>query len=93
MEPKGTLMQSQVPAYCPYPEPTRYTTPTYHFMKIHLNSILPSMPGSPKWSPSFRFHHQNPVQASPLPHTHYMPYLIHWFTMFFIYGTELTMLV
>ena len=25
-------------------------TPTFHFLNIHLNIILPSMPGSPKWS-------------------------------------------
>ena len=25
-------------------------TPTSHFLKIHLNIIFPSMPGSPKWS-------------------------------------------
>ena len=28
---------------------------------------LPSTPGSPKWSLSFRFPHQNPVYSSPLP--------------------------
>ena len=39
-------------------------TPTTHFLKIHLNIILPSTPASP---------HQNPVYASPLPHTCYMP--------------------
>ena len=45
----------------------RVHTPTSHFLKIHLNIILPSRPGSPKWSPSFRFHHQNPVYTSSLP--------------------------
>ena len=25
-------------------------TPTSHFLMMHLNIILPSMPGSPKWS-------------------------------------------
>jgi len=48
-------------------------TPTSHFLKIHLNIILPTTPGSPKWSLSFRFPHQNPVYASPLPHMCYMP--------------------
>jgi hypothetical protein len=48
-------------------------TPTSLFLKIHLNNILSSTTGSPKWSLSFRFPQRNPVYASPLPHTPYMP--------------------
>ena len=46
-------------------EPLHITT--YHFLKIHLCIILPSMPRSPKWSLSFSFLHQNPVYAPSLP--------------------------
>ena len=42
-------------------------------LTIHLNIILPSTPGSPNWSLSIRFPHQNPIHTSPLPHTCYMP--------------------
>jgi len=48
-------------------------TPTSYFLKILLNIILPSTPGSPKRSLSLRFPHQYPVYASPFPHTRYMP--------------------
>jgi hypothetical protein len=47
--------------------------PTSHFLKIGPNIFLPSMPGSPQWSLSFRVPHQNPVHASPLPRPCYMP--------------------
>ena len=57
---------------CPPPVPILnqldpVRTPTSHFLKIHLNIIYPSTPGSPQWSLSPRFLNQNPVHASPLP--------------------------
>ena len=48
-------------------------TPTSNFLKIHLNIMLPSTPGSPKLPLSFRFSHQNAVYASVLSNTRYMP--------------------
>jgi len=51
MEPEGSLQHSQVPATCPYPEPARSSPhPHSYVLKIHLNIILPSTSGSPKWS-------------------------------------------
>ena len=47
-------------------------TPTPHFLTIHL-IILPSTPGSPKWSLSLTLLHLNLVYSSPIAHTHYMP--------------------
>jgi len=68
MEPEGSLTHSQVPATCPYPEPDQSSPcPIFQLLKIHLNIILPSMPGSSKRSLSFRFPHQNPACTSPLP--------------------------
>ena len=45
----------------------------YHFLMIHLNIIISSTPGSPKWSLSLQFPRQNPVYASPRPHPRCMP--------------------
>ena len=43
-----------------------------HFLKTHLNIILPSRSGSLQWSLSLRLPHQNPVHPCPLPHTRHM---------------------
>ena len=63
---------------CPPPAPIlNHTDPLHalrsHLLKIHLNIILPSMPGFSKWSLSLRFPHQNPVYTSTFAHTCYMP--------------------
>ena len=73
MEPEGLLPLSQEPATCPYPEPEQSSPcPPTHFLKVLIN-ILPSTPGSSKWSLSFRCPHQNHVYISSLPQTRYMP--------------------
>ena len=62
---------------CPPPAPILSqlhpvpTTPS-HFLKIHLNIIPPSASGSPQWSLSLRFPHQNSLHPSLLPHTRHM---------------------
>jgi len=54
-------------------------TPTSQFLKIYLNIILPSTPGSSRWSLSLSSPHQSPVYASPLSYTYYMPRPSHYF--------------
>ena len=56
METKSSLPHSQVPTTCPSPEPA-WSSPYPHIPlpEINLNIILPSTPGSPKWSLSRMF--------------------------------------
>jgi len=73
MESEGSLLRLKVPTICPSPEPDQSSpySPS-HFLKLHLNIITLSIPGSSKWSLSLRFPHQNPVRTSPLHKTCYM---------------------
>ena len=59
---------------CPPPVPVLSQidpvhTHTPHFLKIHLNVILPFTPGSPKWFFPLGSPHRHPVYTSTLPHT------------------------
>jgi hypothetical protein len=67
MEPEGSLPYSREPATCPHSEPDQSSPCSQSFvLKIHLNIIFQSMPGSSKWSLSLKSLHQNPVYTSIL---------------------------
>jgi len=74
MKPDGTLPHSQVPNTCPYPEPHQSNPrPPSHFLKIHLNTILPSKLRSFKWSLQVGLSHEILLCTSPVSHTCHMP--------------------
>ena len=65
------MLYLQQPTTCPYPVPD-LSSPC-HFLKIHFNIILQSMPRSSNWPRSLRFLHQNPACCFPLSCTCHMP--------------------
>ena len=67
----------------PTPVPILSQFDPVHAPTFHFNITVPSTPGSPKFSLSLRFPHQNPVYTSPLPHTRYMPCQSHYSRFFY----------
>ena len=54
-------------------QPNPVYIPTSHLLEIHPNTIHPSAPRSPQWSPSLRFPQQDPIHPPLLIHTRHMP--------------------
>jgi hypothetical protein len=65
MEPEGSLPHSQAPTTCPILSLSILVyAPLSHFLKIHLNIILPSTTRLFGWSPSLRSFYQNHIYTS-----------------------------
>ena len=74
MKPEGSLPQSQVPATCPYPEPARSSPYSHIPLPEDPSQYYPPIYAWVFQVVSFlQVSHQNPVYATPLTHTRYMP--------------------
>jgi len=78
LEPQGSLPHSQEPTINPYSKPNEpvHTFP-HNFPKIHSNIVLPSMPGSSKWSLLCRFSIWNIICIPYLSHASCMHHSSH----------------
>jgi len=54
-------------------QPNTVHLSTSHLLEFHSNTIQPFTPWFPQWSPSLRFHHQDPIQPPQFTHTRHMP--------------------
>ena len=72
------IPHSQVPATYPIlSKIDPVSTLTFHYLKIHLNIIVPSTPGSPRWSLSLSFPPKFCIRLSSLPYAlHAQPHPI-----------------
>ena len=61
------------PPACILGQPNPVHIPTSHLLEIRHNIIHSSTPGSPQWSLSLRFPHQEPIRPPLLTHTRHMP--------------------
>jgi len=84
MEPEVSLLHSQEPSTCPYPQRDQ-SSPGPHpvFLKINFNIIHPYTPRFSVWSVSLRFPHENPVCFSPTYVLHALPVLFFVISLYF----------
>jgi len=76
MELVASILFSQDPATCPYPEPDQSSprSPRLHmFVNVQFHIIFPSPFRSSRWCLFLRFPNQNSVCTSPLPTPSHMP--------------------